>query len=136
VEKLILLLADYANVDSSGKLNVLGAFGRIYAPSFPARHGFMCLVVKLGSEWGEAGQEKECKVRFVDEDNKVLVSFPPIPFTIPSPNKEAFPEVNFIVQLRDFVFTRAGAFEFKIFIDDDVEPIGTLPLTVELRPGQ
>jgi uncharacterized protein DUF6941 len=49
MEKLILLLADYATVDASGKLNILGAFGRIYTNGFPARHSFMCLVVKLGS---------------------------------------------------------------------------------------
>src|SRR5829696_4762255 len=130
MEKLILLLADYANVDSSGKLNVLGAFGRIYATAFPARHPYMCLVAKLGADWGESGQSKEFSVNFVDQDSQVVAIFPPLPFTIPSPSKENFPEVNFIIQLRDFVLPEAGSYQFVINVDG--EPIGTLPLTVDL----
>ena len=134
MEQLILLAADYANLDTSGKLNLLGAFGRIYAYEFPARHPFMCLVCKLGAEWGEAGHSKEFQVRFVDEDNQVLAAFPPIQFTVPSPSKDAFPEVNFVMQLRDFVLPRPGLFKFATFVDG--EPIGSLPLALELRPKQ
>lgn len=129
-----MLLADYANVDSSGKLNVLGAFGRIYTSGFPARHDQMSLVVKLGSTLGEFGQKKTCTIRFVDEDKKVVLSFQPMPFEVPIPQKGTFPEVNFVIHLRDFVLPKAGLYEFEIYIDDDPEPIGSLPLTVELTP--
>lgn len=44
----ILLLADFANVDAAGKLNIIGAFNRIYASKFPCRHPQMHLVKQGG----------------------------------------------------------------------------------------
>lgn len=134
MEKLILLLADYANVDSSGKLNVLGAFGRIYANVFPARHSQMSLVIKLGAGWGEAGQSKELKIMFVDEDRHPVMTLPLIPFIVPSLEKDVFPEVNFVIQLRDFILPRAGDYQFILLVDQ-VE-IAVLPLTLELLPAK
>src|SRR5919204_3250104 len=43
----LALLADYANVSHDGKLNIMGIFGQIHAPQFPAVHAQMHLVLSL-----------------------------------------------------------------------------------------
>lgn len=128
MEKLILLVADYANVDQGGKLNVLGAFGRIYAPQFPALHASLHLVVKLGADIEDFGKEKQFNVYFRDADGKVLLTLPTIPFTLNSKNMPV-PEVNFIIQVQNLVLPSPGQYDFEIMVDDD--EIGVLPITVD-----
>ncbi len=128
MEKLILLVADFANVDRAGKLNVLGAFNRIYAIDFPAKHSLMHLVIKLGAELGDVGT-KTFVAKFVGEDGAELLSFPPIEFKVPSPNKGETPETNFILQIRDLEIPQPGKYAFHIFVDGEEK--GILPVTVD-----
>jgi hypothetical protein len=128
MEKLILLVADYANVDQGGKLNVLGAFGRIYASQFPAVHASMHLVIKLGADFEDFGKEKELRVYFRDADGKVIHFLPTIPFTLNSKNMPV-PEVNFIIQVQNLVLPNAGQYDFEVVVDG--EEIGVLPITVD-----
>ncbi|MBA3870372.1 MAG: hypothetical protein H0X30_14600 [Anaerolineae bacterium] len=132
MEKLILLVADYANVDQGGKLNVLGAFGRIYAPQFPALHASLHLVVKLGADIEDFGKEKQFNVYFRDADGKILLALPTIPFTLNSKNMPV-PEVNFIIQVQNLVLPSAGQYDFEVMVDG--EEIGVLPITVDQIPS-
>ena len=43
----VALLADYSNVSREGKLNILGIFDTIYAPTFPTTHPHMQLVIRF-----------------------------------------------------------------------------------------
>ena len=128
MEKLILLVADYANVDQGGKLNVLGAFGRIYAPQFPAAHASLYLVIKLGADYGDFGTPKGLTVHFRDADGKVLMALPTMNFSV-NPNTMSLPEVNFIIQVQNLVLPSPGQYDFEILVDD--EEIGVLPIAVE-----
>jgi len=128
MEKLILLVADYANVDQGGKLNVLGAFGRIYAPQFPAAHASLYLVIKLGADYGDFGKPKGLTVHFRDADGKVLMALPTMNFSV-NPNTMSLPEVNFIIQVQNLVLPSPGQYDFEILVDD--EEIGVLPIAVE-----
>ena len=128
MEKLILLVADYANVDQGGKLNVLGAFGRIYAQQFPAVHASLYLVLKLGADFEDFGQQKTLTVHFRDADGKILLALPPLNFTI-NPKQMPIPEVNFIIQVQNLVLPSAGQYDFQIEVDE--AEIGVLPITVE-----
>lgn len=125
----MLLAADYASIDHySGKLNVLGAFDRIYAQDFPTRHHAMHLVIKLGAELGEFGDTRKLIVKLMDEDaNELLVI--PMDFQVPNPSSGARPEVNAIVELRDVEFPKPGRYEFRIFVDKDLK--GDLRLDLE-----
>jgi hypothetical protein len=131
MEKLILLVADYANVDQGGKLNVLGAFGRIYAQQFPAIHASLHLIVKLGADFEDFGKEKGLSVYFRDADGKVIKALPTINFTLNSKNMTV-PEVNFIIQVQNLVLPSAGLYDFEIVVDD-IE-IGVLPIAVDQIP--
>jgi hypothetical protein len=128
MEKLILLVADYANVDQSGKLNVLGAFGRIYAPQFPAVHASLYLVVKLGADFEDFGKPKTLTVHFRDADGKVLLALPSMNFTV-NPKNMPIPEVNFIIQVQNLMLPSAGQYDFEIQVDE--AEIGVLPIAVE-----
>jgi hypothetical protein len=128
MEKLILLVADYANVDQGGKLNVLGAFGRIYAPQFPAVHASLHLVIKLGADFEDYGQQKGLHVRFRDADGKVLLALPTMNFTV-NPKLMPIPEVNFIIQVQNLMLPAPGQYDFEILVDED--EMGVLPIAVE-----
>ncbi len=128
MEKLILLVADYANVDQGGKLNVLGAFGRIYAPKFPAVHASLHLVIKLGADFEDFGKPQGLSVRFKDADGKILLALPTINFTL-NASTMPIPEANFIIQVQNLVLPTAGQYDFEILVDD--AEIGILPIAVE-----
>lgn len=64
------LLADAANQSREGKLNILGAFGEIYATNFPARHPEMHLVLRLDASPAEAGLRKKIRIIFLDQDSQ------------------------------------------------------------------
>lgn len=66
------LIADDANLSQEGKLNVLGAFDRITAPSFPTVHPKMVFVVRIEASYGDGGRRTPIRVRLVDEDGGVL----------------------------------------------------------------
>ncbi len=128
MEKLILLVADYANVDQGGKLNVLGAFGRLYATQFPAVHASMYLVIKLGADFEDYGQPRTLTVHFRDADGKVLLALPTMNFSV-NPKAMPIPEVNFIIQVQNLMLPNAGQYDFEIQVDDT--EIGILPIAVE-----
>ena len=66
------LIADEANLSQEGKLNILGAFDRITAPSFPTVHPKMVFVVRIDASYGDGGQRTPIRVRLMDEDGGVL----------------------------------------------------------------
>lgn len=66
------LIADEANLSQEGKLNILGAFDRIAAPSFPTIHPKMVFVVRIDASYGDGGKRTPIRVRLIDEDGNVL----------------------------------------------------------------
>lgn len=66
------LIADEANLSQEGKLNILGAFDRITAPSFPTIHPKMVFVVRIDASYGDGGKRTPIRVRLMDEDGGVL----------------------------------------------------------------
>lgn len=125
MEKLILLLADYANMDQAGKLNVLGAFGRLSTAHFPVKHPSMYLVIKLAGERKDSGQTKQLSVKLVDDDGGELAMFR-MHFEVATAD---VPEANFIIHFRDLEFPQADRYVFEVYVDD--VQVGVLPLKVE-----
>ena len=57
------VVADYALVDQSGKMSVLGIFQHIWVQQFPAMHPRLHLVLRLKGKRTEIGERrvgKEC----------------------------------------------------------------------------
>jgi hypothetical protein len=134
MDLLLLLAADYAAVDASGKLNILGAFRTIYAPRFPTTHPLMHLIIKLRPDSGEYGIERSLRIVLVDEDGNELFNLENS-FSVPMGIASQRPEFNAVLGLRDIKFEKPGTYEFRVFVDKDQK--GTFALDViKVEPPQ
>src|SRR6266581_4932143 len=62
------VVADYALVDQSGKMSVLGIFQHIWVPQFPAMHPRLHLVLRLKGKRTEVG-EHQVQIKLLDEED-------------------------------------------------------------------
>ena len=68
----LALLADAANTSRDGKLNLLGIFDAIQAPTFPTTHPSMTLVLRLEASAADGNRAHDLDVRFIDADGARL----------------------------------------------------------------
>jgi len=127
MELLMILTADYANIALGDKLNVMGIFGTISSTSFPAKHSKMHLVIKLGAELGEYGQDRVMTIILNEPDGKEVLRFP-MNIKVPEIKDGHRPEINAIIELQDIIFPFPGRYHFTVLIDKDHK--GSLPLDV------
>jgi hypothetical protein len=129
---LFLIVADHISYDNAtGKLNIIGAFGRIHAKQFPTRHPAMSVVVRLGAEIGDRAEDHNLIVALTDEDGAEILKISG-PFKIPFVEGNR-PEFNLVLDLRDLLFPHSGVYAFKVFVDDDEEPLGSTRLELVLQ---
>ncbi|MCH8007999.1 MAG: hypothetical protein IIC91_03975 [Chloroflexi bacterium] len=72
MEVAFAMLADAANISREGKLNILGAFDRIYGTKFPLHWPRMVLVTRFEASAAEFGSEKSLEIITMDADGKKL----------------------------------------------------------------
>lgn len=121
------LLCDAAT-DSSGKLNVLGAFDTIVSPSFPTTHPQCALVARIRCKRIERGDHKVI-IHIVDEDGKFIISPIDGSFNIIIPDTERSGAANIILNLQGLKIDREGEIAINLAIDG--KEIGELPLHVK-----
>ncbi len=113
-------LADAANQTADGKLNVLGVFATIGAPSFPATRPLAHVVIRIELSSPELGGTYPIKLIQLDEDG-VEVSRLEADFT-PHSNPNAAPTLN---SHADLIFQvqiplpRAGAYNFSVMLQGE-----------------
>src|SRR3989442_3825445 len=106
------VVADYALVDQSGKMSVLGIFQHIWVPQFPAMHPRLHLVLRLKGKRTEVG-EHQVQIRLMDEEDAELlggsgtVNFAEPPAGVTEIEAEA-------VLVFDLPFPPAGRYRFEI----------------------
>lgn len=121
------LLADYANVSREGKLNIMGIFDRINAPSVPAVHSQMQLIMILEADRGDADREHKVEIEMVDADGAKLFSIGgDLKFGGPPPGERI--RINHVIQLNNLQFNHFGDYEFRIVINNEVRY--SVPLSV------
>ncbi|HEY2979992.1 MAG TPA: hypothetical protein VGJ22_02325 [Anaerolineales bacterium] len=135
MELLTILAADYANIAEGGKLNVMGVFRNIYAARFPATHPSMALIVKLGAELGEYGDERNLTIRLLNADGGELLRFEN-PIKIPDGVGGLVPEVNAILAINGIVFPTPGRYEFVVQVDRDHKGSLSIDVSQLEPPGQ
>ena len=128
MQLLTILAADYANVAEGGKLNVMGIFTQIFAPTFPAMHPSMFLVIKLGPDFPEYGQERQLTITLVDDDGVLEIAKVTGDIQVPMPVGGQKPEINLTINLQALVFPKPGTYQFTVLIDKDFK--GSLPIRV------
>ena len=131
MQMTIGLLADYANVSQEGKLNIMGVFDRIYAPTFPAVHPEMRLVMRFEFSAAELGRERLLEVRLTDADGRTLSGWSR-PLPVPKPDGQTKAIMNQVLTIQGLAFERPGDYAFSVLIDADEK--GSIPFTLESTP--
>src|SRR5438045_3949007 len=127
----IAALCDAAT-DSHGKLNILGTFDTINAGQLPAVHPQCSIALRLVFSKMEEGQ-KEVKLNFVDEDGKLVMPSIPIQVDVTVPEDTSFISRNFIINIQQLRFERAGLYGIDISLASG--HVGSIHCVVGLIPG-
>jgi len=126
MEVAFALLADAANVSREGKLNVLGAFDRIYGAKFPLTWPRMMLVTRFVASAAEFGTEKNVEIVTLDADGKRLGTATG-KMTLPQGQAGRQLKINHVLPM---TLTFPGPGEYSIEILVNGEPKATVPLEV------
>ena len=111
------VVADYALVDQSGKMSVLGIFQHIWVPQFPAMHPRLHLVLRLKGKRTEVG-EHQVQIKLLDEnDGELLCGSGTVNFAEPPAGVTEIEAAAVLVF--DVPFPRAGQYRFEITVDGD-----------------
>lgn len=124
------LLADYANLSTEGKLNIMGIFQRIYASSVPTIHPQMQLVLQFDVEPAERGTQKAIDIHLVDADGNKLASVGQS-MVIPS-DAPLGSQIPLIATLTGLAFPKYGDYTFHILINEGIK--AQVPFKVEPFP--
>ncbi len=125
----MLLAADYATVDASRKLNILGVFSTIYARQFPVRHPSMHLVVKFQPSVDECGDTRKIRVVLMNPDQQEMLQLSG-DLGIPSARLgQSPPEVVAVLGFTNLEFLEPGTYTFKVFLEKEYK--GELEIHLE-----
>ena len=126
------VVADYALVDQSGKMSVLGIFQHIWVQQFPAMHPRLHLVLRLKGKRTEIG-EHAVQIRLADDaDTELLGGSGTVNFAEPPAGVTEIEAAAVLVF--DVPFPHAGQYRFDITVDGERK--ATVPITVSQLPPQ
>lgn len=116
----MLITADAANIDTTtGKINILGAFNRIFSRQFPAVHPRIAVIVKLAAASPmESTDIRNFEGVLVDADGIELhiISGPVSIARLPN---GTYSEVGMVLELNGIVFSHPGFYQYVIRIDGE-----------------
>ncbi len=124
----IAVLCDAAT-DYQGKLNLLGTFDTIFTRKLPAVHPSCAIVLRIVFTRVETGKHR-IRIDFVDEDGKAVIQPLDMPFEIRMPDGAISLSRNFIVNLQQVKFEKAGSYSVDVAIDGRHEV--SIPLAVRV----
>jgi hypothetical protein len=127
----IFTLCDAATVDAAGKLNILGSFDRLSAPTEPIVHMHCALALKLRFERVEEGQKK-FRLLFVDSDGTAVM--PPIEGTaeVRFQGNDSNSTVSMALGIQQLKLPRFAEYSIDLAIDGRHE--ASIPLFVKRSP--
>ncbi len=123
----VAVLCDAAT-DYNGKLNLLGTFDTIYSPVIPAQHPQCSIAVRIAFERMEEGLHT-LEVSFVDEDGQPIMRGMKLPGEVEFPPEATFVSRNFIVNIQQMVFAKAGHYSVNLALDES--SLTSIPLEVK-----
>jgi hypothetical protein len=120
------ILCDCAT-DQQGKLNILGAFDRLYTRKMPAIHPACAVAVRLRFSKIEEG-DHNIKINFIDDDGNAAGPVLEKPISITMPENENTTVRNIILNIYGLRLNKAGEYRFDFSFDGQQE--ACLPLKV------
>lgn len=128
MECTLAVLADAANVEENGKLNILGCFDTINSKAFPCRHERCTVVVRFSCNPAEYGKKKEIELILLDADGKHLFEAH-TNLTIPD-NGSRVHQVRGLYEMELLPLPKAGDYAFAILVGGETK--ATIPFTCAL----
>jgi hypothetical protein len=128
------LLADAAT-DQGGKLNVLGAFDSILAPTAPVGHPAFSIAMRIRFSKSESGNHP-FRINIVNEDGKSILPRPlEGNIEVGVQNADESAAVNLVANFRDVRFEKFGKYSVDLSVTGKQR--GSLPIYVRQaqRPG-
>ncbi len=126
------LLCDCAT-DQQGKLNILGAFDRLYTRKIPAVHPACAVAVRVRFSKFEDG-DHTIKINFIDDDGNPAGPALERPISVSVPEGENSAIRNIILNIQGLRLNKTGEFRFDFAIDG--QQVACLPLKVIEVPGK
>ena len=123
---------DFAQVDPTGKIHIIGVFRYIHTQQVPATHPAMCLALRVTGFKSE-GAKHNIEIRLVDADGNSIPGLTmkgEIQFVDIGPASAGMMHAQAVINLIGVTFPYAGDYHFDIFIDK--HHIGGVPLHVNL----
>ncbi len=120
------LLCDCAT-DQQGKLNILGAFDRLYTRKIPAIHPACAVAVRLRFSKFEEG-DHTMKINFIDSDGNSAGPVLERTISIHMPENEDSTIRNIILNIQGLRLNTTGEYRFDFAMDG--EQAACLPLKV------
>jgi hypothetical protein len=128
----LAVLADYANVSSEGKLNILGIFDRVNVTDLPAAHPQMHLILRLQAHPAERDRPHKVEIRLHDPDGQTVFELAGdiVPRGIPGETIAS----NQILTINNLAIAKVGEYTFVVFIDNDLK--AEVPLSVAFSESE
>ena len=123
----VAVLCDAAT-DYNGKLNLLGTFDTLYAPQLPAHHAQCSVAMRIAFDRIEEGPH-HLVINFVDEDGRSILPSTDVPLEVVFPPDATFISRNFIVNIQQLKFEKAGLYSVNVVLDD--RQLCGIPLAVK-----
>ena len=135
MDATLAVAADYANVASDGKLNIMGIFQEFTPTGFPAVVPQISLVTSWVAEPAEFGSQKGVQITFMGPDPDERVSLPPFTLTVPEALRPGEPSiVHQILNIQGLPLTRPGPHAIYVLIGGETK--ARVPLYVREPAGQ
>ncbi len=113
----LAVVADYSNVRKEGKLNIMGIFAKVNAPTLPFILSKMHCVFNLRYGPTERGMKKKLSISLVDDDGGSLLQLN-TEFEIPADSPPSGDSYQ-MVGLAGLQFAKYGDYAFHISVNDE-----------------
>lgn len=121
----ILALCDAANADASGKLNILGVFDQIMAPTEPLVIPACTVAMRMRFDRIEEGT-KVLKIAVVDADGKEVFPTLNTNIHVRVPPNASSGATQIILGIQQLKLPRFGEYQIDVALDGRV--VGSIPL--------
>jgi hypothetical protein len=130
-----LAFSDYAAVDASGKINLVGIFTRLDLPSVPMKLHRFYVSVSGRAEEGDFGKQQDLHFQLLDPDGQVTALDQKV--TLGALPRAALPDSEvvmfFLLEVNQHSFEKYGKYQLRAAVGGEL--LGTTGLGVR-KPGE
>jgi hypothetical protein len=119
MECTLAVVADAANREVGGKLNVLGVFDQIYGKKFPMVTPQFYVVVRLTANPAEFGRKKEFEIVLLDPDGKPVKAPLKGKAKVPAPQDAGRASIEIILQMVNVPFAKPGSYAISVLVSGE-----------------